>query len=248
VADRKDVSPPHIRLIAKLEAIGTVTEAEKAALARLPFRLRSFAENADLVRQGDAPPECCLIVEGFVCRYKLLGEGQRQIMSFHLPGDIPDLQSLHLNVMDHSVSALTPVTAAFIPHDSMHALTREHPGITALFWRDTLIDAAIFREWLAGVGRRTAKTRIAHAICEVYLKLRAVDLASDGGFELPITQVELADALGLSPVHVNRVVQELRAEGLIASKGRFVTISDWERLKAVGDFDPTYLHLRNVAA
>jgi CRP-like cAMP-binding protein len=248
VADRKEVSPPHTRLVAKLEAIGIVTEAEKAALARLPFRLRSFAENTDLVRQGDAPPESCLIVEGFVCRYKLLGEGQRQIMSFHLPGDIPDLQSLHLKVMDHSVSALTPVTAAFIPHDALLALTREHPGITALFWRDTLIDAAIFREWLAGVGRRTAKARIAHVICEVYLKLRAVDLASDGGFELPITQVELADALGLSPVHVNRVLQELRADGLIASKGRFVTISDWQRLKAVGDFDPTYLHLRNMAA
>lgn len=248
MADRKDVSPPHTRLIAKLEAIGRVTEAEKAVLAELPYRLRSFPENADLVRLGDRPPECCLIVDGFVCRYKLLGEGQRQIMSFHLPGDIPDLQSLHLKVMDHSLSALTPVTAAFIPHDALHALTRQQPGIAALFWRDTLIDAAIFREWLAGVGRRTAKARIAHAICEVYLKLRAVDLAGDGGFELPITQVELADALGLSPVHVNRVLQELRADGLIASKGRFVIISDWERLKAAGDFEPTYLHFRAEAA
>ncbi|MFC3077333.1 Crp/Fnr family transcriptional regulator [Phenylobacterium terrae] len=248
MADRKDVSPPHTRLIAKLEAIGRVTEAEKSALADLPYRLRSFPENADLVRQGDKPPECCLIVEGFVCRYKLLGEGQRQIMSFHLPGDIPDLQSLHLRVMDHSLSALTPVTAAFIPHEALHALTRAFPGIAALFWRDTLIDAAIFREWLAGVGRRTAKARIAHVICEVYLKLRAVHLADDGGFDLPITQVELADALGLSPVHVNRVLQELRADGLIVSKGRFVIISDWERLRAVGDFDASYLHFRSEAA
>lgn len=246
--DRRDVTPAHVRLIAKLEAIGILTEAEKAALARLPFRFRNFPENADLVLQGDTPPESCLIIDGFVCRYKLLGEGQRQIMSFHIPGDMPDLQSLHLKVMDHSLSALTPVTAAFIPHEALNALTHEQPGIAALFWRDTLIDAAIFREWLAGVGRRTARARIAHVICEVYLKLRAVRLAGEGGFELPITQVELADALGLSPVHVNRVLQELRADGLIASKGRFVTISDWERLKAAGDFEPSYLHLRNVAA
>lgn len=240
---RPDISPEHLRLIAKLETICTLTTEEKEALAGLPFRLRSFPENADLVRQGEAPRECCLLVDGFVCRYKLLGGGQRQIMSFHIPGDIPDLQSLHLKVMDHSLGALTPTRVALIPHEALNEIAHAYPGIAAAFWRDTLIDAAVFREWLAGVGRRSAHQRIAHLICEVYVRMHAVGMALDHGFELPVTQSELADSLGLSSVHVNRVLQDLRRDGLIGSRGRFVVILDWERLQAAGDFDPAYLHL-----
>jgi CRP-like cAMP-binding protein len=239
-------STEHDRLIAKLQSIATLTADEKRALARLPLRLQAFGENTDLVQQGDAPRECGLIVQGFVCRYKLLAEGQRQIMSFHIPGDIPDLQSLHLRVMDHSVAALAPTRVAFIPHAALQEITRSHPGVTAALWRDTLIDAAIFREWLAGVGRRTAHQRIAHVICEIFVKLRSVGLADGEGFELPVTQSELADALGLSSVHVNRVLQDLRRDGLIVSRGRHVVIGDWERLQAAGDFDVGYLHLREA--
>ncbi|HEY9218289.1 MAG TPA: Crp/Fnr family transcriptional regulator [Phenylobacterium sp.] len=238
--------PEYGRLIAKLETIALLSDTEKAALATLPLRIRSFKENADLVRQGEASPECCLIVEGFACRYKLLGEGQRQIMSFHIPGDIPDLQSLHLSTMDHSLGALTPVQAAFIPHGPLNELTRAFPGIAAALWRETLIDAAIFREWLAGVGRRSAHQRIAHVICEVYVKMRSVGLTSGLGFELPVTQAELADSLGLSAVHVNRVLQDLRRDGLIASRGKSIVIQDWERLQAAGDFEPGYLHLNRA--
>ena len=232
------------RLLAKLDTISALTDAEKQALSRLPFKLREVPENADLVRQGDAPSEACLIVEGFVCRYKVLGEGQRQIMSFHIPGDIPDLQSLHLQVMDHGLSALTPTTVAMIPHEALNEITHAYPGVTAAFWRDTLIDAAVFREWLAGAGRRSAHQRIAHLICEVYVRLNSVGLAQDHGFELPVTQAELADSLGLSSVHVNRVLQDLRRDGLIGSRARFVVIGDWDKLKAAGDFDEAYLHLR----
>jgi CRP-like cAMP-binding protein len=239
------ISADHKRLIAKLESIASLSGEEKAALARLPLRIQSFDEDADLVMQGDAPRECCLVLEGMACRYKLLGRGQRQIMSFHIPGDIPDLQSLHLKVMDHSVSTLTRARVAFIPHTALQEITARFPGVTAALWRDTLIDAAIFREWLAGVGRRTARQRIAHVICEIYVKLRAVGLADSEGFELAVTQSELADALGLSSVHVNRVLQDLRRDGLIVSRGRFVAINDWERLRSAGDFEPGYLHLKD---
>lgn len=247
VKPRVQTTPELTRLIAKLETIGTLTDEEKQAISRLPFRPREVAENADLVRQGESPRETCLIVEGLVCRYKLLGRGQRQIFSFHIPGDIPDLHSLHLKVMDHSLSALTPTRVAMIPHEALHELTRDYPGITAIFWRETLIDAAVFREWLASVGRRSAHQRIARVLCEVYVRLRSVGLAREEGFELPVTQVELADSLGLSSVHVNRVLQDLRRDGLIGSRGRFVAIKDWARLQAAGDFDPGYLHLRTHA-
>lgn len=240
---------PELRfLIAKLRSIAELPNSSEQALLALPFRVRSFAENTDIVRQGDRPGECALLLDGFACRYKVLGEGQRQIMSFHIPGDIPDLQSLHLPVMDHSLMALTPTKLAFIPHLALNDLTRTYPEITVAFWRDTLIDASVFREWLAGVGRRTAHQRIAHLICEVYVRMRSVGLAEKGGFPLPVTQAELGDSLGLSTVHVNRVLQDLRRDGLISSKGRFVVIQDWEQLKAAGDFEAGYLHLRMAEA
>lgn len=234
----------HARLIRKLETIAELSSADREALSRLPLRIELIAENNDIVREGDSPSECCLILDGFVARYKLLGQGQRQIFSFHIPGDIIDLQGLHLEIMDHSLGALTRCRVAFIPHQAISDLIEKQPRLATAFWRDTLIDAAVFREWLAGVGRRSAHQRIAHLFCEVYVRLRAVDLADDLTFDLPITQVELADALGLSSVHVNRVLQDLRREGLIASTATSTRISDWERLKAAGDFDPAYLHLR----
>ncbi|WP_334161224.1 Crp/Fnr family transcriptional regulator [Phenylobacterium sp.] len=233
-------------LIAKLRTIAELPSSAEQALLALPFRVRTFAENTDIVRQGDRPMECALLLDGFTCRYKLLGEGQRQIMSFHIPGDIPDLQSLHLPVIDHSLLALTPTKLAFIPHLALNDLTRTYPEITVAFWRDTLIDAAVFREWLAGVGRRTAHQRIAHVICEVYTRMRAIGLTDEGRFPLPVTQAELGDSVGLSTVHVNRVLQDLRRDGLISSKGRFVVIEDWEQLKAAGDFDAGYLHLKDA--
>jgi CRP-like cAMP-binding protein len=206
--------------------------------------LKQVAENTDIVRDGDTPSESCLLVDGYLCRYKMLPDGGRQILAFHTSGDIPDLQSLHLKSMDHSLGTLTPCRVAFIAHKDLHEITRAYAGITALFWRDTLIDAAIFREWLTGVGRRTAHQRIAHVICEIHLRLKVVGLTNGEGFELPITQGELADALGLSSVHVNRVMQDLRRDGLIQSRGRFLAVPDWRALEEAGGFDPRYLHAR----
>jgi CRP-like cAMP-binding protein len=240
----RTATPEHRRLIAKLESIGTLGEDEREALAALPLRIKSVAENTDIVRDGDKPTESCLLVEGFLCRYKMLPDGGRQILAIHTAGDIPDLQSLHLTTMDHSLGTLTPCRVAFITHKDLHEITHAYPGITALFWRDTLIDAAIFREWLTGVGRRTAHQRIAHLICEIHVRLKAVGLADEDGFELPITQAEIADSLGLSTVHVNRVLQDLRRDGLILSRGKYLSVSDWRALEEAGGFDPRYLHVR----
>lgn len=237
-------SPEHGRLIRKLESVAILSDDARRALAALPFRFKTFEENTDLVREGQRPTECCLIVEGMACRYKLLGAGQRQIMSLLLPGEVADLSGLRLAVMDHSVGALTPGRAAYLPHVALHEAMARHHNIAAAFWSDTLIDGAIFREWLAGVGRRTARQRIAHLICELSTRMRALDLIEDHIFELILTQAELGDALGLSTVHINRIFQELRREGLIISHGKTLVIRDWDRLRIAADFDPGYLHLR----
>jgi len=182
--------------------------------------------------------------EGFLCRYKTIEDGRRQIVSFHIPGDIVDLNSLLLGRMDHSVGTLTPVKIASIPHATLLEWMRSHPHLGRLLWRDTLIDASIFREWVLNIGRRSATERIAHLLCETVTRLRAVGLDCD----LPITQARLADATGLSTVHVNRTVQDLQGDGLIELSGQNVTTLDWERLKRTAGFDPGYLHQLAAAA
>jgi CRP-like cAMP-binding protein len=169
-------------------------------------------------------------------------------VSFSLPGDIPDLQSLHLKVLDNGIGTISPCSVGFITHEDLRDLCTGYPRITAALWRGTLIDAAIFREWVLNVGRREAYTRMAHVFCELLVRLRAVGLTKDYTCDLPITQAEFADALGVTNVHVNRVVQQLRADGLIELSGDRLNILDWNQLKRVGEFDPTYLRLEDKQA
>ena len=180
----------------------------------------------------------------FLCRYKIMPNGTRTIMAFYVPGEIPDAHSLHIDVMDDSLRSVGPSRVALIAHHAMRQLIHQHPGIGDAFWRDTLIDAAIFREWIVNVGSREAYSRIAHLLCEIFLKLKAVGLTNGTSFEFPITQSKIGEATGLSTVHVNRSVQALRADGLIVLERGRCTISDLERLKEAAMFDPTYLHLR----
>ncbi|KQP38319.1 Crp/Fnr family transcriptional regulator [Methylobacterium sp. Leaf104] len=234
-------------LIRKLETIITVSDAERRAIEGLPVTRRQLGAHQDIVRDGDHPKQCCLLLDGWTFRYKLLDEGKRQILSVHIPGDIPDLQSLHLPVMDHSLSTLTACTLAFIPHEALLELTRTHPGITAALWRDTLVDAAIFREWMTNIGRRSTLGRITHLFCEIYLKLHAVGLARDFTCEMALTQGDIADAIGVSNVHVNRVLQELRGQGLLTLQGQRLVIHDWDALTNRAEFDPAYLHQKRPA-
>jgi CRP-like cAMP-binding protein len=235
--------PGYNPLIRKLESVFTLTDDERQALETLPMQITVIKDRQDIVREGDQPSRSCLLLSGFACVYKMTAQGKRQIVSFSIAGDIPDLQSLHLKVLDNSISTLSPCRVGFIQHEALHDLCARYPRLAAAFWRETLIDAAIFREWVMNVGQREGVSRMAHVLCELLVRLRAVDLVEDHVCDLPITQVEFADALGFSPVHVNRVLQQMRAEGLIETQGTRLKIPDWNRLKEVGEFDPTYLHL-----
>jgi CRP-like cAMP-binding protein len=235
-------SPTSHPLIRKLESIADLTPEERQAVLDLPMRVEELRADQDIVRDGDRPSRCCLVLEGFGCRYKMTDEGKRQIMSFHVSGDIPDLQSLHLKVMDHSLATITRSKVGFINHEDVRGLCHRQPRIGDIFWRDTLIDAAIFRQWMIGIGRKLAYARIAHLICELFVKCQGVGLTDGYTFPFPMTQTELGDALGLSTVHVNRTFMELRGDALIVTQGDTMTIKDWEGLKKAGEFDPTYLH------
>lgn len=230
-------------LVRKLASVARLSDEEREAVGRMPMSVRALQARQDIVRIGDRPSHCCLVLTGFAFRYKLVGEGRRQILNFHVPGDIPDLQSLHLPVLDHNLAALTPMTAGFIHHDVVHEVNARFPRVAGALWRNTLVDAAILRERIASIGQRDGLSRTAHLLCEVFMRLRAVDLASERAMSMPITQVEMADALGLSPVHMNRMVKELRERQLITLDGQQVEILDWDALAALGDFDPVFLHL-----
>jgi CRP-like cAMP-binding protein len=235
-------------LIAKLESIFTLSDEERQALAALPMQIQGLRADQDIVRQGDRPSRSCLLLEGFACRYSMTDDGKRQIMSFHIPGEMPDLQSLHLKTMDHSLQTITPCKVGFITHETLRDLCNRYPRIGSALWRETLIDGAIFREWMINIGRREAYPRACHLLCEMMTRMRAVGLAEDHTCELPITQGELADALSITNVHANRVLQEIRKDKLISLTKKTLKVLDWEGLTRAGEFDPTYLHLENDQA
>ena len=245
-----DALHPHtLPLIRKLESITTLSDTEKAALLRLPMQVRDLRPDQDIVREGDRPSQCCLVLEGFAASYKLRPNGKRQTIAFYIAGDIPDLQSLHIEVMDMNLSTVSACKVAFIQHPHMRELCESHPRLGAVFWRETLIDASIFREWMLCLGRRSATEHAAHLFCEFLLRLKAIGLVTDNSFAFPVTQGEVADALGISGVHINRVVQHLREKGLLSWEKNTMTVLDWEGLVALGEFSATYLHLsgRNAA-
>ncbi|MDW5377505.1 Crp/Fnr family transcriptional regulator [Halomonas sp. HP20-15] len=235
---------PNTLMIRKLESIFPLFDDEKQALQDLPVQVKAFKVDQDIVSIGERPSHSCLILEGITCTYKLTYEGKRQIMALHVPGDIPDLQSLHLELMDFSIAPISsPSTVGFIQHEDLRRLCERYPRLTAAFWRETLVDASIYREWLLNIGRREAYSRMAHLICEFLFRLNAVGLVGGDTFNLPVTQTALADATGISSVHMSRVLQALRADGLIKSNRTQVTVPDLEKLKEAGEFDPRYLHL-----
>jgi CRP-like cAMP-binding protein len=232
-------------LISKFDHLYPLTADEQSALEGAFSRVVYFEADEDVVREGERPSECNVLLEGMTIRYKILEDGQRQIFSFHIPGDIYDAQSFLLDEMDHSVATLTRCKVAVISHATMKDLTEAYPRIGRAIWKETLADAAIFREWMASIGRRLAYPRIAHLMCELVSKRFAVGLSNGHTrIEWPITQAEVGDALGLSLVHVNRTLKELREAGLITLDRSHLNILDWDGLQRAGQFDPRYLHLK----
>jgi CRP-like cAMP-binding protein len=184
------------------------------------------------------------MLSGFSVRHKTVGSGFRQIVAIHMKGEMVDLQNSLLGVADHSVQMLTRGEVAMIPREEIVRLAYERPAVGKAMWIDTPVDGSISREWVANVGRRDARTRIAHLFCEFGMRLKHAGLAEETGYELPMTQEQLGDATGLTPVHVNRMIKSLEAEGLIGrSTPRAIKIGDWKQLAGAGDFDSGYLHM-----
>ncbi len=237
-----DPHPTFETLLSRLERRSPLQPWDRQALLALPHSVRKVAAGGHIVRDGDRPEYCTLLLSGFAYRYKLTGEGGRQIISLHVAGEFLDLQNMFLGLADHSVQMLTEAEIAAIPQAALEELALARPSLGRALWIDTLIDASIFREWVVNVGRRDSRARVAHILCEFSLRLEAAGLATGHRYELPMTQEQLADAVGLTSVHVNRVLRQLGEEGLISRDRRTVTIEDWERLRQAGDFNERYLH------
>lgn len=235
-------------MLRKLRLWARLDETDEQALLDLPHELIGLDKHRSLVSEGDVVSHCWLVLSGFCVRYKIVGDGGRQIVSIHMVGDLVDLQNALLGVADHGVQTLTECRMARIPIEAIRKLTTARAGIKDALWYDTLVDGSIHREWVANVGRRDAITRVAHLLCEFALKLDAIGLGQPLNYELPMTQEQLADATGLTPVHVNRVLQALAQKGLIERvTSRSVTIGNWQELARAGDFDRSYLHLDAAA-
>jgi CRP-like cAMP-binding protein len=229
-------------MVSKLEAHAFLSGADRAALLALPFTLRKYDRGAMLVREGDLPDHCAVLVSGFACRHKMTLAGERQIVSLHLPGEMLDLQHLFLDIADHNIQTLSPATIATLPRSALRALVETRPAIAQAILIDILIEASIFREWLLNIGRRDARARVAHLLCELALRLDSRRLKGVRSCELPMTQDELGDALGLTAVHVSRMLRGLADAGLIVRDGRRVAFPQWEKLTRLCDFNERYLH------
>jgi CRP-like cAMP-binding protein len=230
------------RLTSKLERLGTLDSEDRERLAALSLRLERVPRWHRLVREGDEPEQCCLLVDGYASRYKHSVYGSRQVVSFHIRGDLLDIQHLLLSRADHNVQTITPAHVAWIPRSELLSLAWERSAVGKTLWRDCLIDASIFREWVLNVGQRDAKSRIAHMLCEFAARCHAAGLGPPEALDIPMTQEQIADATGLSAVHVNRMLQALRADGAITRNMSKVRIFDWDTIRAIAAFDPAYLH------
>ncbi|MEA3003255.1 MAG: hypothetical protein QOH81_2043 [Sphingomonadales bacterium] len=229
-------------LVEKLQTIAPLPKGDRDALAALSADAREMGARRNIIREGDRPDHVHLIVQGWAARYKLLPDGARQITAFLIPGDFCDLHITVLREMDHSIATLTRAKVAYIPRERMEALTAR-PDVARAFWWATLVDEAVLRSWIVNIGRRDAYEAIGHLMCELYMRMKNVGLTRDHSYELPLTQEEVGDALGLTPVHVNRVLQRMRSEGLIRFARGALTIHDYHRLEQASGFNPNYLHI-----
>ena len=231
-----------LRYLAKLRSRVPLSPAAESAFLDLDCRIEQFAPRRDIVRQGEQVNRCHLIATGIVSQYKIFSSGERQILSFHMPNEIIGLQSCLMGVTEYGLRAQSQTqTISFVSADILR-VTSQFPALGTAFWYETLAEAAISREWIASVGRRSTRSRVIHLLLGFAYRLEAVGLSNAFQFTLPVTQVDMADALGVSPVHVNRTLQALRSEHLIRSHGRTIFIEDPVALARESHFDTAYLH------
>jgi len=236
-------SHPLDLLVRKLDQWNPLSKEDRNAARALPYMLRELNAGDHVVRDGDRPQHACLLLSGFAYRYKVSGNGGRQIMSIHMKGDIADLQNSLLGIADHNVQMLSSGRLALIPVEAVRDIAFSRPSVGMAMWYETLVEGSIFREWILNIGRRDATTRIGHLLCEFAMRLEVSDLGKHTEYELPITQEQLADAVSLTSVHVNRTLKKLEADGYISRTRRHILINDWQKLAVLADFQPRYLHL-----
>ena len=242
---RLQAAPKITTLVEKLSLRDRISPDEIEALQKALEPPKTVPAGSDIVREHTRPLHSTLLISGFSARYSTLEDGARQITEINVAGDFIDLHSLLMKQMDHGVVALTECVIAEAPHSGLIDITERYPHLTRLLWLDTIIDAAIHRQWLVAMGRRSGLGHIAHLVCELYLRLQAVGQTGEMTFDLPLTQATLGDALGLSTVHVSRLISELRGEGVIHWSNGQIDILDWRRLAEIAEFDPTYLRLQS---
>lgn len=233
--------------VTKLQLWGTLSDKEQQAVLALPHRVAELSAGKQVARQGEKASHVCLLLEGFAFRYKVLANSARSIGAIHISGDVLDLQNAIFRTVDYSVQTLTRCKIAMIDREAMLSLAFTVPNVGRLMWFDSFVSASIFHEWIANVGRRDASARLAHLLCEFGLRIEAIGLGNRGNFELPMTQAQLADATGMTQVHVNRMLRDLNERGLITRGQKSVRITDWPGLAAESGFNETYLHLHDKA-
>lgn len=231
----------HSPLVRMFNCSINLNAAEEEAVRALPMRVKLLRGRQDIIRERERAPQCCVVLEGYACTYRDVRDGQRQILSFHVPGDMPDLHSLHLSAVKDNIGSIGPVAVGMIDNADLHRICREFPRVAAALWRLTLIDASIYKEWISNVGARDARSRAAHLFCEIYFRQAAIGNVQDDAFEWPITQIDLGDALGMSVVHVHRTLKSLRKAGLIDYERGVLRIPHLKALMDAGDFDAGYL-------
>lgn len=236
----------HEIMIRKLETRAPLEEADKDMIRALPFVQREVEAGTYLVREGTTPQRCAFVLSGYAFRQKLTSDGARQILAVMLPGDFVDFQNLFLSESDHNVQALTRTRVAELATGDLRQVFLASAAISKAINTDALIESAIFREWILNIGRRDGRSRIGHLLCEFALRLRAAGIAASPVYEFPMTQEQLGDAVGLTSVHVSRILKGLALEGLVERRGRFVRILDWEGLRDASDFNENYLHFRQL--
>lgn len=234
-------------MIQRLERHRPFSIWDRKAVQGLPVVLKVMEPAAYLVREGEAPSHCCVLLSGFMYGHKMTGSGLRQIVSLHMRGDLMDLQNMLFEAADHNLQTLSRAEVALIPRRAVEEMAIARPTVCAAIWAEMLVETSILREWVLNIGRRDALGRIAHLICELALRLEDAGLGEGRRQSMPLTQEQLADAVGLTSVHVNRILQQMKAEGLIRREKRLVIIEDWNRMRSVADFNPSYLHQKQAA-
>lgn len=228
----------------RLSGYAPLNDTDVSLLDEACRNVRDVPAGYHLILEGDNPDPVFVMLDGWACGYKILPDGGRQILAFMLPGDFCDIHIAVLRAIDHNIVTITPSRVALLPRTQMEALVEAGPTITRAFWWSQLVDQSVLRAWIVSMGRRTAKERIAHLMCELYIRMRNIGLATDDRCEMPLTQIVIADAVGLTPVHVNRVLKSLRLDGVMELSSGSLKIIDPIRLAEIAGFDGNYLHGR----